>query len=292
MPDRNRDADHPPEPCQPIAFPRPMTGRRCDAGRRGSRSRSASICCCSSRCSGSASSRRSPRRRRGTLVVDLLPESRSAAAISSSSNKPVERRRPKAAPGAQAAADHPSGQADDRAAAAPQPWIEMTKDEMAAADVRNMPKAGAGRRPGDSEVVGQGPARRNALRRRMGARADRCRARRLSAAQRARRLGPDRLQDHCRTTASRIASSSARTRPDRTSPARCARRRGSSGCARRARTGGRWSANGCGSGSTTSHRTGRASVRRPARPPERRGRACRATRSPSGVKPRLTELMQ
>jgi len=40
-----------------------------------------------------------------------------------------------------------------------QPWLEMTKAEMAAADVRNLPKAnaGGGSAAGDSEEVGRGP---------------------------------------------------------------------------------------------------------------------------------------
>jgi protein TonB len=39
------------------------------------------------------------------------------------------------------------------------PWIEMSKAEMAAADVRNLPKVapGSGSGPGDSEEVGRGP---------------------------------------------------------------------------------------------------------------------------------------
>lgn len=39
------------------------------------------------------------------------------------------------------------------------PWLEMTKAEMAAADVRNLPKAnaGSGSSAGDSEEVGRGP---------------------------------------------------------------------------------------------------------------------------------------
>ena len=35
------------------------------------------------------------------------------------------------------------------------PWIEMSKDELAAADISKLPKAGDG--AGDSEVVGNGP---------------------------------------------------------------------------------------------------------------------------------------
>ena len=37
------------------------------------------------------------------------------------------------------------------------PWIEMSKAEMAAADVRNLPKVAAGSGAGDSEEVGRGP---------------------------------------------------------------------------------------------------------------------------------------
>src|SRR5437660_4618130 len=37
-----------------------------------------------------------------------------------------------------------------------QPWIEMSKDELAAADISKLPAAGAGGR-GDSAVVGRGP---------------------------------------------------------------------------------------------------------------------------------------
>ena len=36
------------------------------------------------------------------------------------------------------------------------PWIEMSKAEMAAADVRNLPKVAAGSGAGDSEEVGRG----------------------------------------------------------------------------------------------------------------------------------------
>jgi protein TonB len=38
----------------------------------------------------------------------------------------------------------------------PTPWLELSKEEMAASDVANLPKAGSGA-GGDSEVVGKGP---------------------------------------------------------------------------------------------------------------------------------------
>lgn len=91
-----------------------------------------------------------------TLSIDLLPESRPAA-HKQEENKPIERPRLK---------PHPVPKPPPIilpvkptiAPPTPQPWIEMTKEEMAAADVRNLPKAeaGAGGR-GDSEVVGKGP---------------------------------------------------------------------------------------------------------------------------------------
>ncbi len=38
----------------------------------------------------------------------------------------------------------------------PKPWVEMSKDEMAASDISKLPAAGSGG-GGDSEVVGRGP---------------------------------------------------------------------------------------------------------------------------------------
>jgi protein TonB len=97
------------------------------------------------------------------LVVDLLPESHSAES-------------PQKQKLAQKAVQHPRASSamtkppivipakPTIAAPPPQPkppsksWplIEMSKDEMAAADLSNLPKGGSGS-PGDSEVVGQGP---------------------------------------------------------------------------------------------------------------------------------------
>ena len=211
MPDRNRDADHPPEPCQPIAFPRLTTGRRCDAGRRGSPWRSASTCCSSLPCSRSASSRRSPRRRRGRWSSTCCPSSHSAQL--QQRTKAVEHPKPKPRP----VPKPPPIILPVKPTIAPPPtapWVEMSKDEMAAADVGNLPKVGAGS-GGEFGGRRQGAARRNALRCRMGARAHRCRVERLSAAQSARRLGPDHVQDHSRQPRRGLHRAWPGSRPDR-----------------------------------------------------------------------------
>jgi hypothetical protein len=89
-------------------------------------------------------------------VVDLLPESRSAAPNPSrathqqrhvEANKPVPKPPPIILP-VKPTISPPSPK---------QPaWIEMSKDEMAASDISNLPAAGTGS-AGDSEEVGRGP---------------------------------------------------------------------------------------------------------------------------------------
>ena len=94
-----------------------------------------------------------------TLTVNLVPESRPAARQQQEEkNKPVERPRVKPKPVPKPPPIILPVRPTITPPPAPQPWIEMSKEEMAAADVRNLPKAdaGAGGR-GDSEVVGQGP---------------------------------------------------------------------------------------------------------------------------------------
>jgi len=92
-----------------------------------------------------------------TITVNLLPESRQASQ-KEEQQKPIERPRAKPRPVPKPPPIilpvHPTITPPPT----PQPWIEMSKEEMAAADVRNLPKAeaGAGGR-GDSEVVGKGP---------------------------------------------------------------------------------------------------------------------------------------
>lgn len=94
------------------------------------------------------------------IVVDLIPQSRSEAQEQTRALQPKQRQvqqdqplpkpppiilpvKPTIAPPAQPA-DKPS------------PWIEMSKAEMAASDIGNMPKTASGG-AGDSEVVGHGP---------------------------------------------------------------------------------------------------------------------------------------
>ena len=88
-----------------------------------------------------------------TLSIDLLPESRSAKP---EETKTIERPRPKVRP----TIKPPPIVLPVPPTIAPPPkpplWIEMTRDEMAAADVRNLPRPDAASR-GDSEVVGKGP---------------------------------------------------------------------------------------------------------------------------------------
>ena len=91
------------------------------------------------------------------LTVDLVPESHSSAAertktiapkpTPSASSKPVPKPPPIVLPARPTITPphHPA-------------WIEMSSDDMAASDVRNLARAGAGSGSrGDSEEVGRGP---------------------------------------------------------------------------------------------------------------------------------------
>lgn len=84
-------------------------------------------------------------------IVDLLPESHSRAArperAQASADKPVPKPPPVVLPVKPTIAPPPLPQA--------QPWIEMTSEQLAAADLRNLPRAAPGE--GDSEEVGRGP---------------------------------------------------------------------------------------------------------------------------------------
>jgi periplasmic protein TonB len=93
------------------------------------------------------------------LVVDLLPESRSAEAPAKAdaAHKIVKQQqtRPMAKPPPIALPAKPT-----IAAPPPSPPVqilEMSKEEMAAGNIANLPKAGASSGAGDSEVVGRGP---------------------------------------------------------------------------------------------------------------------------------------
>jgi hypothetical protein len=85
------------------------------------------------------------------LVIDLQPESHSVkqqAAAKAKPRKPEAKVRPKPAATPPITSPIPSPH--------PLPWIEMSHDELASADLRNLPKAGSGS-AGDSEEVGRGP---------------------------------------------------------------------------------------------------------------------------------------
>jgi len=94
-----------------------------------------------------------------TLVVDLLPESHSAEAPTKTVaiHKAVERQKltpvvkppPVVLPVKPTISTPPPEK--------PLPILEMSKAEMAAGDITNLPKAGADAGAGDSEVVGRGP---------------------------------------------------------------------------------------------------------------------------------------
>jgi protein TonB len=86
-------------------------------------------------------------------IVDLIPEShsnaRQAAAAATSASKPAPKPPPVVLP------VKPTITPPARPAEHKLPWIEMSSTEMAAADIRNLPKAEPGE--GDSEEVGRGP---------------------------------------------------------------------------------------------------------------------------------------
>ena len=94
-----------------------------------------------------------------TLVVDLMPQSHRSAASAKSQAvqrravereaRPLPKPPPIVLPAKPTIALPPPEKAP--------PWIEMSKGDMAAADIGNQPKAGAGSGDGDSEVVGHGP---------------------------------------------------------------------------------------------------------------------------------------
>ena len=96
------------------------------------------------------------KQRSGTVTIDLLPESRSASADQTQKNavqrhastRPLPKPPPIVLPVKRTIAP-PSKPSKS-------PWIEMSKDELASADISKIPAAGAGG-AGDSEVVGRGP---------------------------------------------------------------------------------------------------------------------------------------
>jgi periplasmic protein TonB len=92
-------------------------------------------------------------------VVDLIPESHSAAPPAA---KPDAVRQPTHPAEARPLPKPPPIVLPSKPAIAPPAtapaWIEMSKDELAAADISNLPKSSAGSgSSGDSEEVGRGP---------------------------------------------------------------------------------------------------------------------------------------
>ena len=93
------------------------------------------------------------------VVVDLIPASRSASPAQSqkpqTKQRHVESDRPLPKPPPIILPVKPTI-APPKSSSKPTPWIEMSKDEMAAGDISKIPAAGSGG-GGDSEVVGKGP---------------------------------------------------------------------------------------------------------------------------------------
>lgn len=89
------------------------------------------------------------------LIVDLLPESHSAAAQPRAARPLAQQHRPVPKPPPIILPVKPTIQPPPTPKQS-QPWIEMSKDELAAADIANLPSAAAGS-AGDSEEVGRGP---------------------------------------------------------------------------------------------------------------------------------------
>jgi periplasmic protein TonB len=89
-----------------------------------------------------------------TLTVDLMPQSRSSSAKQQEKTtaKPQIRAPSRKPP----AIVIPSRPTIATPSASKTPWIEMSSQELAAADISTLPKAGDGG-AGDSEVVGKGP---------------------------------------------------------------------------------------------------------------------------------------
>lgn len=93
------------------------------------------------------------------VVIDLIPASRSASPTQSKTEtqRPhIETNRPVPKPPPIILPVKPTITPPPKHPAKPSPWLEMSKDDMAAADLSNIPAAGSGG-GGDSEVVGKGP---------------------------------------------------------------------------------------------------------------------------------------
>ena len=86
-------------------------------------------------------------------VVDLIPESHSIKAQptkAAAPNHPTPKPPPVILPVKPTIAAPPPKSPEHKT-----PWLEMSSDQMAASDIRNLPKPSPGE--GDSEIVGRGP---------------------------------------------------------------------------------------------------------------------------------------
>jgi protein TonB len=94
------------------------------------------------------------------VVIDLIPANRSASPTQSQKTQllrpQVETNHPVPKPPPIILPVKPTITPPPKPSTKPTPWLEMSKDEMAASDISKIPAAGSGG-GGDSEVVGKGP---------------------------------------------------------------------------------------------------------------------------------------
>jgi protein TonB len=93
------------------------------------------------------------------IVVDLIPQSRSSSATRQKiavQRPKVQTHRPVPKPPPVILPVKPTVAPPPQPSTMPTPWLEMSKEDMAAADISKIPAAGSGG-GGDSEVVGKGP---------------------------------------------------------------------------------------------------------------------------------------
>lgn len=92
------------------------------------------------------------------IVIDLIPQSKSSSSTKKSAVQPrhVAQERPVPKPPPIILPVKPTIAPPPQTSTKPSPWLEMSKEEMAASDISKLPAAGSGS-GGDSEVVGRGP---------------------------------------------------------------------------------------------------------------------------------------
>jgi protein TonB len=100
-----------------------------------------------------------PKTMRG-IVVDLIPAERSASTSKSQKIEAhrlkQERQKPTPKPPPIVLPAKPTIAPPPQPSTKPAPWLELSKDDMAAGDISKIPAAGSGG-GGDSEVIGKGP---------------------------------------------------------------------------------------------------------------------------------------